>query len=205
MMLSSLIFYIFTITLPTDIVKHNGFSKNGRVTICTLKTYDFRYIIIVQTGGAEKLQTGQKIASLREKAGLTQEQFAQKLFVSRELVSKWETGRRHPAQKTVKEIAAVLGTDENEIAEPVFGAVGELSACIPDGADFSAAELTSALNDFLGTLSQTERNVFISRYYHGMSSSETASALGLGESNVRKKLMLLRGKFRDCLKEKQNG
>lgn len=157
----------------------------------------------MQSGGAKKLQTGQKIAFLREKAGLTQEQLAEKLYVSRELVSKWETGRRRPDRKTISVMAVLFETDEDEISGP-SRVLDELSACIPADADLSAGELTSVLNGFLGTLSQTERNVFISRYYHGMGSSETASALGLGESNVRKKLMLLRNKFTEYLREKQS-
>lgn len=34
--------------------------------------------------------TGQKIAELRTKAGFTQEQLAEKLYVTRAMVSKWE-------------------------------------------------------------------------------------------------------------------
>ena len=33
--------------------------------------------------------TGQRIADLRKKAGITQDQLAEKLYVTREMVSKW--------------------------------------------------------------------------------------------------------------------
>ena len=45
--------------------------------------------------------TGHKIAMLRTQANLTQEQLAEKLYVTRELVSKWETGKRNPDYKTI--------------------------------------------------------------------------------------------------------
>ena len=38
------------------------------------------------------MQTGQKLQALRVQRGMTQEQLAERLFVSRELVSKWELG-----------------------------------------------------------------------------------------------------------------
>lgn len=38
---------------------------------------------------------GQTIAQLRKERGLTQEQLAERLLVSRQAVSKWETGVSH--------------------------------------------------------------------------------------------------------------
>ena len=40
--------------------------------------------------------TGEAIRLLREKAGCTQAQLAQKLCVSDKTVSKWETGKGYP-------------------------------------------------------------------------------------------------------------
>ena len=42
------------------------------------------------------MRTGQIIAKLRSEAGMSQQQLADVLFVSRDLISKWETGRRLP-------------------------------------------------------------------------------------------------------------
>ena len=42
------------------------------------------------------MQTGQIIMKLRSDAGFTQARLADMLFVSRDLISKWETGKRLP-------------------------------------------------------------------------------------------------------------
>ncbi len=39
---------------------------------------------------------GEQLSSVRRRAGLTQEQFAEQLQVSRQAVSKWESGRGYP-------------------------------------------------------------------------------------------------------------
>lgn len=39
---------------------------------------------------------GEQLASVRRSSGLTQEQFAEQLQVSRQAVSKWESGRGYP-------------------------------------------------------------------------------------------------------------
>ena len=62
----------------------------------------------------------EKLQELRKREGLTQEQLAQRLFVSRTAVSKWESGRGYPEIETLKAIAglfsvtvdALLSTDE---------------------------------------------------------------------------------------------
>lgn len=47
----------------------------------------------------------EKIQELRKQKGLTQEQLAEKLYVSRTAVSKWESGRGYPNIDTLKQIA----------------------------------------------------------------------------------------------------
>ena len=42
-------------------------------------------------------------------AGLSQTQLADALFVSRDLVSKWETGKRHPDRKMLEAMAKIFG------------------------------------------------------------------------------------------------
>lgn len=46
-----------------------------------------------------------KIQKLRKEQGLTQEQFAEQLFVSRTAVSKWETGRGTPSMESLQLIS----------------------------------------------------------------------------------------------------
>ena len=47
----------------------------------------------------------EKLQQLRKKKGLTQEELAQALFVSRTAVSKWESGRGYPNIDSLKAIA----------------------------------------------------------------------------------------------------
>lgn len=51
------------------------------------------------------MELSEKIQKLRKERGLTQEQFAEQLFVSRTAVSKWETGRGTPSMESLKQIA----------------------------------------------------------------------------------------------------
>lgn len=48
----------------------------------------------------------EKLQELRKRRGLTQEEFAQELYVSRTAVSKWESGRGYPSIESLKAIAA---------------------------------------------------------------------------------------------------
>ncbi len=52
---------------------------------------------------------GEKIRGLRKRLGLSQEELAEKLGVSRQAVSKWETGSDIPAAGKLKEIADFFG------------------------------------------------------------------------------------------------
>ena len=47
----------------------------------------------------------EKLAELRKSKGLTQEELAEALFVSRTAVSKWESGRGYPSIDSLKEIS----------------------------------------------------------------------------------------------------
>lgn len=51
----------------------------------------------------------EKLQALRKEKGLTQEELAEKLFVSRTAVSKWESGRGYPNIDSLKAIAKFYG------------------------------------------------------------------------------------------------
>lgn len=51
----------------------------------------------------------EKLQELRKQKGLTQEELAQALFVSRTAVSKWESGRGYPNLESLKAIARFFG------------------------------------------------------------------------------------------------
>lgn len=54
------------------------------------------------------METRDALLELRRDLGLSQEEFAQKLCVTRQAVSRWETGETVPSTDTLKEIAKVF-------------------------------------------------------------------------------------------------
>ena len=58
---------------------------------------------------------GKNIRALREKKGMTQEALAEALFVTRQTVSNYETGRSRPDLDMLVKIAQVLETDVNQV------------------------------------------------------------------------------------------
>ena len=60
--------------------------------------------------GVRDAMFGEKMKTRREELGITQEQVAERLGVSRNTVSRWETGERNAKDETKKKIAALLRT-----------------------------------------------------------------------------------------------
>lgn len=58
---------------------------------------------------------GEKIRSLREAKGMTQQNLADQLYVTRQTISKWEVGSRYPDLLTTKNLADILGTTIDEL------------------------------------------------------------------------------------------
>ena len=57
----------------------------------------------------------EKLQELRKKRGLTQEELATALYVSRTAVSKWETGKGYPEIDTLKAIASFFAITVDEL------------------------------------------------------------------------------------------
>jgi len=58
---------------------------------------------------------GKNIKALRERKCLTQDQLAEQLFVTRQTVSNYETGRSRPDVEMLTKIAEVLEVDANSV------------------------------------------------------------------------------------------
>lgn len=58
---------------------------------------------------------GKNIRDLRERSGLTQEALAEKLFVTRQTVSNYETGKTRPDLEMLLKISEILGVDANTL------------------------------------------------------------------------------------------
>ena len=73
------------------------------------------------------MEFNEKLQELRKQKGLTQEQLAAELFVSRTAVSKWESGRGYPGIDSLKAIAKLFSVTVDELLsrEELFCAVEE--------------------------------------------------------------------------------
>ena len=61
------------------------------------------------------MEFNEKLQELRKGKGLTQEELAKDLFVSRTAISKWESGRGYPNIDSLKDIAKYFGVTIDEL------------------------------------------------------------------------------------------
>ena len=61
------------------------------------------------------MELSEKLQALRTRRGLTQEQLAEQLFVSRTAVSKWESGRGAPSIDSLRAISRFFGVTIDEL------------------------------------------------------------------------------------------
>ena len=64
------------------------------------------------------MEFNEKLQELRKQKGLTQEELAGKLYVSRTAISKWESGRGYPNIDSLKEIAKFFSVTVDELLSP---------------------------------------------------------------------------------------
>lgn len=150
------------------------------------------------------LDIGKAITALRTERGVSQEELAAYLFISRDLVSKWETGARRPGWQMIEKTAAFFGVSASRIADRNELCYTELEECLPDGCTLSVEELTAALNTFLSNQKETEADIFIRRYYFFDGTAEIAASFNLKENHVRTTLSRTRKKLKKYIKEVTN-
>ena len=61
------------------------------------------------------MEFNEKLQELRKQRGLTQEELAEKLYISRTAVSKWESGRGYPNIESLKAIAKFFSVTVDEL------------------------------------------------------------------------------------------
>lgn len=88
-----------------------------------------------------------------------------------------------------------------------FAAVlDELAECVSGGSEpekeIDKAELTAAINTFLGTLSEDKCALFVRRYWFADSVSDIAQRYGMSENNVSVNLSRIRANLHDYLIER---
>ena len=64
------------------------------------------------------MEFNEKLQELRKNKGLTQEELAQAIYVSRTAVSKWESGRGYPNIDSLKELAKYFSVTVDELISP---------------------------------------------------------------------------------------
>ena len=84
-------------------------------------------------------------------------------------------------------------------------ALEELGECIPGTSGVEAAtesrEIVAVLNRFLGALPETQRNVFLRRYWQVQPIGDIAKACGMSQGQVTSMLFRLRGRLKAMLEE----
>lgn len=145
------------------------------------------------------METARIIKKLRLQSGLSQEELAGALYVSRELVSKWELGERRPDTVCVNKMAELFGVATDELIDKDEILMNELSECIPDGCDIPPEKIGQVISSFIRTLPERDGNVFIRRYYFMEDSSEIGHRYGLRQGAVRMILLRDRNKLKEYL------
>lgn len=118
------------------------------------------------------MEFNEKLQELRKGKGLTQEELAEKLYVSRTAISKWESGRGYPSIDSLKEIARFFSvTIDDLICSDEMISVAE-----NEKREFADKYISLICNvmDILPVIL-----LFIPAFGNGSGSSETVSLFGL--------------------------
>ena len=115
---------------------------------------------------------GDKIKKLRKQRRMSQNELAEKLYVSRALVTKWELGTRYPQRDILETMADVFGLSYDELIKDDrndFDARDELpddsAGNDSEGDEAIVKAMADKISAFLRTLPASERKTFIRRYY----------------------------------------
>lgn len=100
------------------------------------------------------MEFNEKLQELRKSRGLTQEELAEALYVSRTAISKWESGRGYPSIDSLKEISRYFSVSIDDLLsgdQLIFIAEKENKANISNvcGLLFGFADLLSLMLIFL--------------------------------------------------------
>ena len=94
----------------------------------------------------------QRLQEVRRRSGLTQEQFAERLCVSRQAVSKWESGRGYPEIEKILYICSCYGVTLNELFDHELPPPAAEPAPEPEPAPLPTEPLHRSLAAFFNNL-----------------------------------------------------
>ena len=131
------------------------------------------------------MEFNEKLQELRKAEGLTQEELAEALYVSRAAISKWESGRGYPSIDSLKEISKFFSVTIDELIcaeEIIIAAKDERKNTLRKYAEF----ICSLLDVFIAVL------IFIPVFRNGPESGSSVSLFMLtGISGWIKNLFLI--------------
>lgn len=106
---------------------------------------------------------GQQLQMLRRGHGLTQEEFARQLQVSRQAVSKWESSRGYPEIEKIIYICNYYGVTMDELFSEEVPTADPEESNDPAGAaeqTLTSPTLPKAIGDFFTNLPPRQQTVF---------------------------------------------
>ncbi len=122
--------------------------------------------------GRMGMEFNEKLQELRKSKGLTQEELAEKLFVSRTAISKWESGRGYPSIDSLKEISHFFSVTIDELICPA-----EIISAAEEEKQALAGKTISFVSNTLDLL--TVLLLFLPVFGNGEASSMAVSLFGL--------------------------
>ena len=152
--------------------------------------------------GGNTVDYGKNLARLRINANMSQEELASHLFVSRDLVSKWENNKRRPGYDALQKMASLFSVEPESIIPVEKKLADELSLCIPENCEIAPEQAPQNINRFLQTLSERDSSIFMQRYYFMKTSAEISRRYDLNEVYTRVILSRTRKKLKHYLESK---
>ena len=147
---------------------------------------------------------GKNIRDARVKGGITQDQLAERLHVSRQTISHYETGHTRPDIEILEQIAQALNIPREEVVfamdaimdpvslyEPVYSDGGD-AICVMDqvrdvgNTDDSWLEQIS-MKQAMSELSDREKRILALRFYDGKTQMEVAREVGISQAQVSRR------------------
>ncbi|MCQ2741330.1 MAG: helix-turn-helix domain-containing protein [Alphaproteobacteria bacterium] len=148
------------------------------------------------------MEIGEKIRKLRTERQLTQAELAEKIFVSVDLVSKWENGRRIPDSEQISEIAELFGVETDDIFDNEKAILCELSECVDPEIIMSGEMLKETVEQFIKSLDSNDAQIFVWKYYFLRKNTDIADEFSISENHLRMKLSRIRKKLKKYIEEK---
>lgn len=160
----------------------------------------------MHTEGLGMPSTAELIIALRTEKGLTQEELAEMLFVSRSLVSMWELGTRIPDYSNVVGLAKLFNLKEADIVggdDHLYCSSTELSKFFDELDEFTQqaasiqgeTDIEAIVNELLTGLTKKDKEIFVSRYFSAKTHKTIAADLNMTESAVKVRLTRIRKKL----------